>query len=176
MTHLFNHMKTWTAEHYMELLGHVIAGASVRELSALCGRTPVAIDSKLNMLRLTHHADPYRYVEGYTERAQRLQAYYAKQAGYPATTDTDTTTDTQENTMSKLVTIKHLINGKDMDSMSDSDLYATISTTELEIERLDKIKTKPKRLVRHIEALKSDLQKLVELIDSRDDVAEPVSE
>lgn len=64
---------------------------------------------------------------------------------------------------------KTLVNGKDIKDYTDASIYDLIAAQEAEIERLEAIKTKPKKLVAEIEKRKAGIQALVDHLDSKAD-------
>ena len=66
------------------------------------------------------------------------------------------------------ITTKTLINGQDISAMSDSVIYSTIAAQEAEIEKLEKIKNKPKRLVAEIEKRQAGIKALVDFLDGKE--------
>lgn len=80
-----------------------------------------------------------------------------------------TPTPTKEPTMSIItITNQTLVNGAEINTMSDSQLFGLIAKQEQEIEAMRKIQAKPKRLVAAIEARQKAIDDLVKLIDERD--------
>ena len=78
-------------------------------------------------------------------------------------------TPTKEPTMSIItITNQTLVNGAEISTMSDSQLFGLIAKQEQEIEAMRKIQAKPKRLVAAIEARQKAIDDLVKLIDERD--------
>lgn len=77
----------------------------------------------------------------------------------------------KESTMSKPIeiTTKTLINGSDIESRSDAELYDIIASEEKKITDLNKIENKPKRLIAEIEKRKAGIQALVNYLDSKAD-------
>lgn len=76
----------------------------------------------------------------------------------------------QENTMNpeNIIKTKVYVSGNDASDLTDDQLFAQVATVEKEIERLDAIKTKPKKLEVRIAEMKSQLDELIKYIDSRD--------
>lgn len=62
---------------------------------------------------------------------------------------------------------KTFVNGVDIATMDDADVYALIATQEAQIKELDKIETKPKKLTAEIEKRKAGVQALVDYLDSK---------
>lgn len=60
------------------------------------------------------------------------------------------------------------IDGKDVESMSDSELFGKIQTIENNIKDMEAIENKPKRLVLRIKEAQDSIKKLIKLIDSLD--------
>ena len=66
------------------------------------------------------------------------------------------------------VTTKTLVNGTDVSTMTDSEIYALIASEEALIEDLKKIKAQPKRLVAEIEKRQAGINALVAYLDSKE--------
>lgn len=73
-----------------------------------------------------------------------------------------------EPTVNIKIETKTFFNGADISTMTDDALFDNIQRAENEIQRLENIKTKPKRLTKKIEELQAGLKQLVEVLDSRD--------
>lgn len=63
---------------------------------------------------------------------------------------------------------KTYVNGTDVATLSDSEIYSLIAAQEAQVEELEKIKTKPKKLVNEIEKRKAGIQALVDYLDSKE--------
>ena len=63
---------------------------------------------------------------------------------------------------------KTYVNGVDVATMDDSEIYSLIAAQEAQVEELEKIKTKPKKLVAEIEKRKAGIQALVDYLDSKE--------
>lgn len=75
----------------------------------------------------------------------------------------------EEPTMSKnLIESKVFVNGVDATSMSDTEIFSLLAKTEVEIAKLEAIKTPSKKLGDAIAKLKTDVAKLAEYVDSRE--------
>lgn len=85
-----------------------------------------------------------------------------------AATAAPTQTPTPENTMTKPITIttKTFVNGTDISTMADAEVYELIATQEAEIERLGKIKARPKKLVEELAKRQAGIDLLVAYLDS----------
>ena len=81
----------------------------------------------------------------------------------------------ETNAMSSLnpitVETRTFVNGVDAKQLSDDSIFAKIAEAEAEIERLNKIKRKPKALQARINALTAGIDALVALSDARQDAA-----
>lgn len=66
------------------------------------------------------------------------------------------------------ITTKTFINGEDVANMSDSQVYDLIAQQEKDIEKLESIKHKPKKLVKEIEDRKAGIAALVAYLDSKE--------
>lgn len=76
----------------------------------------------------------------------------------------------QENTMSNTPTIetKTFIAGQDAANMSDVQIFAKIASIEQQIDKLEQIKAKPRKLVAAIESMRKDVVALCEYVDGRE--------
>lgn len=63
---------------------------------------------------------------------------------------------------------KTFVNGVAVATMDDSEVYSLIRAQEAQIEELEKINTKPKKLVAEIEKRKAGIQALVDYLDSKE--------
>lgn len=59
--------------------------------------------------------------------------------------------------------------GIESKSVTDAQIYATIAELEGEVETLNQIQTKPKKLVAQIDSMKLDIQALADFVDARED-------
>jgi hypothetical protein len=66
------------------------------------------------------------------------------------------------------VTTQTLVNGKDVKDFSDAEVYQLIADQEAEIDRLNAIKAKPKKLVAEIEKRQAGIAALVAYLDSKE--------
>jgi hypothetical protein len=66
------------------------------------------------------------------------------------------------------VTTKTLVNGQDIATMKDADIYDLIASQEREIGKLESISNKPKRLVTEIEKRQAGIAALVAYLDSKE--------
>lgn len=67
-----------------------------------------------------------------------------------------------------VITTKTLVNGVDIATMADSDIYDLISKQEAAVADLEKIDNKPKKLVNEIDKRKAGIQALVDYLDSKE--------
>lgn len=67
------------------------------------------------------------------------------------------------------VTTKTFVNGKDIATMADSEIYDLIASEEVKIKELEKIENKPKRLQLEIERRGQGILDLVAYLDSKND-------
>ena len=75
----------------------------------------------------------------------------------------------QENTMTApTIETKTFIAGVDAATMSDTPIFRKIASIEQEIDKLDQIKRKPKKLVAAIETMRVDVVALCEYVDGRE--------
>lgn len=83
---------------------------------------------------------------------------------------------TQEQTMTKFFETRNYLNGRDLSTLTDSDIYLMIKVKEQEIRDLESITTRPVRLTRQIEEAKKELTDLVAFLDKQDGVEAEVVE
>lgn len=67
-----------------------------------------------------------------------------------------------------VITTKTLVNGVDISTVADSDIYDLIATQEAAVADLEKIDNKPKKLVNEIAKRKAGIQALVDYLDSKE--------
>jgi hypothetical protein len=67
------------------------------------------------------------------------------------------------------ITTKTFVNGQDISSLSDAQVYELIAAEEAKIKDLAKIENKPKKLVTEIEKRMAGIQALVTYLDSKAD-------
>lgn len=81
---------------------------------------------------------------------------------------TPTPTPTPETNMTKPITIttKTFVNGVDISTMADAEVYDLIAQQESEIERLAKIKARPRKLVEELAKRQAGIDLLVAYLDS----------
>lgn len=65
------------------------------------------------------------------------------------------------------VTTKTLVNGIDVTTLKDADIYSLISNEEAKIEDLQKIKAQPKKLLAEIERRQAGIAALVAYLDAQ---------
>lgn len=115
------------------------------------------------------HVKPAPEIEGDLKTIKQEVADHLTQA---ANSFQSLANNLKEIIMSKteIITIetKTLINGVDITTFKDSEIYSLIAAQEAEIETLDKIKTKPKKLVAEIEKRKAGIEALVAYLDSKE--------
>lgn len=73
----------------------------------------------------------------------------------------------QDTTMTIKIENKLFYNGVDIKMYSDDQLFSEIAKAEAEVERLEKIATKPKKLQAKIDELKEGIKALADAIDAR---------
>jgi len=76
----------------------------------------------------------------------------------------------KENTMNHITKIETVvrINNTDASEYSDDDIFSLIAKTEKDIEKLEAIKEKPKKLTAKIKAMQASITELVKIVDTRD--------
>ena len=83
------------------------------------------------------------------------------------TTDNYQPTTKKDTTMTKAFETKHLINGIDINSMSNDQIIKTIASIELEIEALQSIKVNSKVIAKQIKQSNKDIASIVKHLDKR---------
>lgn len=80
------------------------------------------------------------------------------------------TSTPQEIHMNKIIKIETriFVNGQDVTSLKDDDLYQLIADQEKAISELEKIQTKPKRLQKEIDDRRAGIEALVKMLNERD--------
>lgn len=78
----------------------------------------------------------------------------------------NTTQQTKENTMNKFET-KHYVNNQDITSMSDEEVFESISKAEADIKKLRSIKTKSTKIEATIKAHQKFIKQVVKHLDKR---------
>lgn len=77
-------------------------------------------------------------------------------------------TPTENPTMSIELQTLTMLNGKDITTMKDGEIYSLIASEEAAIAKLENIQTKPKRLVKEIERRRAGITTLVVYLDQKD--------
>lgn len=85
----------------------------------------------------------------------------------------DEISDNQEECAMPNIVIENqtLVNGRQVESYSNAELYRLISDAEKEIELLESIKHKPARLTKEIDSKRSALKGLISMLDELDSKA-----
>jgi len=115
-------------------------------------------DELIRSRRASHddQLDAYRFVAAQLSEQQQL-----REAGIP------TPTPIKEQAMTIKITNLTLVNGQDISKLSDDEIFDLIAATEKEIDKLEAIGTKPAKLVKKIDELKTAVRQLADLCDSR---------
>lgn len=163
-TNKYAHIPYWrdpvekkTLDSYAKLKAAHAAG-QVIEISAESGNWITAVKP-----RFTLPLDRYRIKAEIDAHVDRANEHFQRVE--------DALNPTKETTVSKPIeiTTKTLINGADITGMSDAEIFSLISNQEAEIEALEKIKTKPKKLVAEIAKRQAGIAALVAYLDSKED-------
>lgn len=103
---------------------------------------------------------------------ERLQQEVADHLTQAANSFQSLANNLKEIIMSKteIITIetKTLINGVEISTFKDSEIYSLIAAQESEINSLEQIKAKPKKLIAEIEKRKAGIEALVAYLDSKE--------
>ena len=97
-----------------------------------------------------------------------------KKASQPTTAKVATSTSTQSfpehKAMTTILTLttKHYINGTDISTLSNSQIYNLIAQQEAAIKDLEAITNKPNSLTKEIADRKASIQTLVDFLNNRD--------
>lgn len=154
-----NHGKQWLNDHEDRLIKAFKMGASLQAMCEALRRTPQSLLARLVNLQLVQR-------EASTHNRYSFDYYYTK-APHATQTPTPTTQPTEETTMTANIETKTLVSGNDFALMSDTQIFSQIAQWEERIDKLNRIKNKPKKLVTVIEGLQADIDKLVKLVDER---------
>lgn len=68
----------------------------------------------------------------------------------------------------KIIETRVYVRGVHSDEMTDEQIFETIRHVEKDIESLNAIKNKPKKLLDRISEMESSIAKLAELVDARE--------
>lgn len=182
----------WCDSEEVDLKAEFMKGRTLADLSELHQRAPKAIVDRLVNIGCLQRSqtDPVSYLYEYyvvspRKRLPRLptiaehlaehetiQQEVADHLTQAADHFQNLSNNLKEIIMNKteIITIetKTLVNGVDISTLEDSTIYNLIATQEAEIEQLDKIKTKPKKLVAEIEKRKAGIDALVAYLDSKE--------
>lgn len=184
----------WTPSEETQLGGLFEIGATLAEMAVKLQRRPAAVVDRLvglNLLRRTR-TDPRTFTFQYYVRMpgeppedyladvpgtvevprERLQQEVADHLTQAANHFQNLSNNLKEIIMNKtdIITIetKTYVNGVDISTLDDGTVYNLIAAQESEIEALEKIKTKPKKLIAEIEKRKAGIAALVAYLDSKE--------
>lgn len=153
LTDLSNSGKKWSSEELALLRHNYNLGLDLTEICTRHKRPKSGVLNKLCELRLLRYdVVDYNYI------------VVAK----PKNLNQNETKTEKEIIMSNAnIETKVFIQGKDATEMTDAQIFTLIAKLEGEQDKLSQIKNKPKKLVAAIEALTTDIQKLVDYVDAR---------
>ena len=143
----------WVPDEVRMLIGMFKGGRSLGWLAADLQRPANGIVAKLRSAGLVTCDISGRTV--CYRRGPPAPEHIIKETDMPATT--------------KNIEITVMIRGENAASKSDDQIFDLIAYLEGLIRSLDGVDHKPKKLLARIDALKSDISKLVEYVDSRED-------
>ena len=168
-----NHGKTWTQAHCDQLAEGFIRGLPLSQICEQLGRAgDVVLAKMVQVLMLVRvPLGNYRYEYYVTNEwfiKIKLDNPYLLAARPTPVPQLQPEIETDMNdTKSPIIVTQYLIAGQNADSMDDGAIFKLIAKLELEAEQLGKISNKPKKLVARIQAIKEDVQKLVDFVDAR---------
>ena len=152
------HGRIWSIEEEQRLTYLFRTGTNLVSMSVQLQRPATGVMARLCKLGLLKQdtLDPWVY-------------YYAEK---PTMNDDEALykpVSPKEPTMSTpIIETRILIQSRNAAEMSDAQIFGLIGELEGKIKKLEGIEAKPKKLVAAIEALKADITKLVEYVDSRE--------
>lgn len=154
------HGLPWTNQELARLTELYMGGRNLKEMSAFLQRPADGVINKLRHLDLINYDlinhSYYRVVmpnDGTDPNTFHVPPQLPK--------------ETTMNTTTPALEVKTFIFGDDATNMADSEIFAKIASIEGKIADLDKIQTKPKKLVAVIDGMRADIQKLVDFVDAR---------
>ena len=187
--------RPWNSDEVAHLKGLFWSGRNLEYICRAMERPPNGVLNKLVELRFLHYNTTVAEytVTKKTPANSRIDKIEVEPDPDPVNRDAEPTTSPTESAehtdsaishltavsnslkeilmnKTEIITIetKTLINGVDITTFKDSEIYSLIAAQEAEIETLDKIKTKPKKLVAEIEKRKAGIEALVAYLDSKE--------
>ncbi len=168
--------KPWIEQDKQKLAKLFWAGHDLKVMCEALQRPPNGVLNQLSYLRclcfdsvlckyfVTKHSPQQTHVELKQETDQHTAA--------AAEIFSNLSDSLKETTMSKTTEIikietKTLVNGVDIATMENSQIYSLIASQEAEIAELEKIKNKPKKLKAEIEKRQEGIDALVAHLDSK---------
>lgn len=162
---------SWTTSDDALLIEYFKQGMSLVNMARHCERSATAVLSRLAQThKLIDDDRAGNFIittKGQARRTKETEMNetsipQAKSPKIPAMEAYDTG-DALRPTIETVV----LIHGQRADKMSDDQIFSMIANLEAKVTSYDDIKNKPKKLVAKIDAIKADIAKLVEYVDSR---------
>lgn len=181
-----NHGRLWTNAEEASLAREFCSGAPLKSICRGFGRTPAGILARLGLLGfLKYNASASQYIvrkppfnpfdlapstaaladtivdtnDSLVDAIAHLQSFTTPRNQKETIMNTNTAIE---------ITTKTLVNGVDVNSLSDAQIYDAIAKQEAEITKLDAIKNKPQRLRTEIERRQAGIKALVDYLDSKD--------
>lgn len=151
------HGMIWTQEEYEKLRDHFDNGLTLRTMCDLMARPADGIVAKLKQLGLI-------YIDNASGQYLRRHppVNCVQQSESESIMNDNTKTAASAN-----FELKTLIQGRDGSQMTDAEIFRVIAKLEKEQEALESVKNKPKKLLAAIEALKAEIQSIVNYVDER---------
>lgn len=157
------HGKIWTPYEEDKLRELFRAGSNLVSMCAQMQRPAAGVLARLVKLKLLNRGivDPwkYYYVERPTVSPEHIIHHACKSA---------TPKETAMPAPTPVIETRTLIHGRDAANMTDTEIFGLIGELESKIKKLEGIEAKPKKLVAAIDALKVDIAKLVDYVDTRE--------
>lgn len=159
------HGKRWELSEEMALRQLFTEGATLQQMCEELQRPAAGVIPKLQELGCIRR-------DTYDWRSSASKVWYCKAKRLPNLTPptNEAPPRAEETTMTKNIETRVLIQGQDASEMSDEQIFTLIGKLEQQIDKLGAIKAKPKKLEVAIAALQDDIKKLVDYVDSRDEV------
>jgi hypothetical protein len=164
-----NYGNPWSKRELEQLVELYRKDLTLHQMCHALGRPASGVVAKLEQTRCIRKTN---YGAAYGSRAnyERCKVAAPSTSTLPATSEAPA--GAEETTMSeKTIETRVLIQGQNAAEMSDKQIFSLIAKLEKEIKAMSEIERKPKKLVAAIDQIKADIDKLVEYVDSREEVA-----
>ncbi len=170
-----NHGKKWTTGHLVKLYQMFTEGRDCQHMSTTLGRYPEAVVAKMASCGMLIHdyANVYEVSEGYFKR-KGLVNHYLLQAQPQSQPQPQAQPQSQPQPQPETITMnaptietRTFIDGVDATTMSDEAIFSKIAKLEEQVDKYEKIITKPKKLQVKIDDIKKGIKELADYVDAR---------